>query len=206
MQNGLGIEEDLDDMFPEQRILGAIAFICCNRAPGGVVKHLREGFIRIGELDPTAPLDRAKAIARCFTESGVECAVLESLAHGRWEKLAWNIPFNGLGALLYQTTDQLLASRQTRDRVEALMREVIRIANAINIDLGSDLIDRMIQLTLPIGPYKTSMQIDRETGRPMEIDAIIGRPLGVAKNYAIETPVLRDLYATLLRIQTAGES
>ena len=84
MQNGLGIEEDLAELFGEERILGAIAFICCNRAGGGVVKHLREGFIRIGELVPTAPLDRAHKNARCFTERGVDCTVLTSLARGRW--------------------------------------------------------------------------------------------------------------------------
>jgi 2-dehydropantoate 2-reductase len=200
MQNGIGVEEDLAAMFGAKRMLGAMAFICCNR-DDGVVKHIAEGFIRLGEFD-RPPSERTHAIARLFTESKVNCTVLDDLRRGRWEKLVWNIPFNGLGALLNLTTDRLLADEKTRARVVGLMREVISIARANGVEIPESFLDRMIQITLPIGPYKTSMQIDREAGRAMEIEPIIGRPLKVGRGHGMALPLLEELYRGLCEIRT----
>src|SRR5205823_14895069 len=93
MQNGLGIEDDLATMFGAQRVLGAIAFICCNRVSAGAVNHSREGFIRIGELN-AAPAQRVNTIESIFNASAIQCTTLPNLRRRRWEKLVWNIPFN----------------------------------------------------------------------------------------------------------------
>jgi 2-dehydropantoate 2-reductase len=201
MQNGLGIEEDFAAMFGADRVLGAIAFICCNRIGAGAVNHIREGFIRIGELN-RAPAQRANIIASIFNASAIQCTALPNLRRGRWEKLVWNIPFNGLGALRQQTTEALLSCE--RDPVAALMREVIQIAQAERFEFPVDLPERLIRMTAPMGPYKTSMQIDRETRSPLEIEAIIGRPLRVAREHNLPVPRLDELYEGLTRICLPG--
>ena len=201
LQNGLGIEDDLAARFGAHRILGGIAFIACNRTEDGVVKHLREGFVRVGSFDPV-DRERPAAIAKLFKDSGIDCTVLDNLRRGRWEKLVWNIPFNGLGALLNLTTDELLRSH--RDRVEALMHEVIQIAESEGLSFPADLITRLIRLTEPLGPYKTSMQIDREQGRPLEIESIIGRPLKVAIERKVQRPVLKNLHGALISLPASN--
>jgi 2-dehydropantoate 2-reductase len=200
MQNGLGIEEDLAAKFGEQRLMGAIAFTCCNRVAAGAVKHIREGFIRIGELN-RPPAQQTQDIAAMFNASQVQCTILPNLRRGRWEKLVWNIPFNGLGALREQTTEELLIT--DRDFVAGLMNEVIQIAHAEGFDFPEDLPERLIRMTAPMGRYKTSMQIDRELGLPLEIDAIIGRPLQVAQQRKVPSPRLQKLYEGLSQIPLA---
>ena len=160
-----------------------------------------EGFVRVGSFD-LFDRQRPQAIGRLFNDAGIDCTVMENLRRGRWEKLVWNIPFNGLGALLDRTTEALL----THDRatVEALMREVISIAQAEGFDFPSDLPTRLIRMTEPMGPYKTSMQIDREQNRPMEIEAIIGRPLKIAREHGVPTPELIKLHQGLISLPVAN--
>lgn len=201
MQNGLGIEEDLATIFGAQRVLGAIAFICCNRVGAGAVNHIREGFIRIGELN-RAPTQRTEIVSSIFNSSQIQCTVLPNLRRGRWEKLVWNIPFNGLGALRQQTTEELL--KNDTETLAGLMYEVIQIAAAEGFEIPADLPERLIRMTAPMGPYRTSMQVDRASGSPLEIEAIIGRPLRVARERHVPVPRLEELYEGLTRIRLPG--
>ena len=40
---------------------------------------------------------RTHDLAAMFNHAGVPCKVTDNLARAHWEKLVWNIPFNGLG-------------------------------------------------------------------------------------------------------------
>src|SRR5204863_5508354 len=76
MQNGLGNEEDLAELFGARRVLGAMAFVCNNRVAPGVIRHQSEGWIRLAEFDrPPGP--RVRRIGEMFTDSGVECTVVD---------------------------------------------------------------------------------------------------------------------------------
>jgi len=197
LQNGLGNEQRLAELFGEQRVLGGIAFVCINRTGPGQISHMDHGLIRLGEYRGR-PSERAQWLADLFSASNVPCSVLDSLAAGRWEKLIWNVPFNGLGALLDYSTDLLL--ERAGDLVRQLMREVIDAAAALEIDFDPTIIEEKMRHTLSMGAYKTSMQIDRQMRRPMEIEAIIGSPLSEAARQGVATPGLEMLYQLLLAI------
>jgi 2-dehydropantoate 2-reductase len=96
LQNGLGNEEALAQIFPPEQILGGLCFVCLNRIEPGVIDHQAHGKIVMGEFNRW-PEPRTHDIASAIRHSGVPCAVSDSLAKARWEKLVWNIPFNGLG-------------------------------------------------------------------------------------------------------------
>jgi len=196
LQNGLGNEELLGSLFGKERIVGGMAFVCINRIGPGEISHTDHGMIRIGE--PGGGIsDRANKIADLFTTSKVPCSVLENLAQGRWDKLIWNVPFNGLGAVLDMTTDQLIGSEQGLSLVRKLCEEVIAICQPLNIQFNLNIIEEKIRHTRTMGAYKTSMQIDRQMGRPMEIEAIIGRPLEEARRYSVTTSYLAMLHSML---------
>jgi 2-dehydropantoate 2-reductase len=96
LQNGLGNEEQLARLFPAEQILGGLCFVCLNRLEPGVICHFDHGLIVLGEWrrPPTA---RTQQLAAVFKDAGVPCRVTDSLERAHWEKLVWNIPFNGLG-------------------------------------------------------------------------------------------------------------
>jgi 2-dehydropantoate 2-reductase len=199
MQNGLGNEEDLADLFGSERVMGAMAFTCNNRLAPGVISHTAEGWIRLGEHDrATGP--RARRLGQMFNDSGVECTVVDNLKHGRWEKILWNVPFNGLGALLSATTDVLLSTPDAEALVISLMQEALAAAASLGLHYPPDWVPDKIALTRRVGAYKTSMQIDREQGRPMEIEAIVGRPVKIAQQHGVPVPRMEMLYRMLCLI------
>jgi len=199
LQNGLGNEQRLAEQFGEHRVLGGMAFVCVNRTGPGQIAHLDHGVIRLGEYKG-GPSERAERIAQLFRSSNVPCAVLDNLAAGRWEKLVWNVPFNGLGAMLNYSTDQLL--ERAPELIRQLMREVIDAAAALEIDFDPSLIEEKMRHTLSMGAYQTSMQIDRQMNRPMEVQAIIGAPLQDAIHNGVSTPAMQMLYNLLKAIDT----
>jgi len=203
LQNGLGSEETLAEQFGAERVMGGLAFVCINRTAPGVIEHLSHGLVKLGDF-VGGDTPRARQVSGWFRAAGIECEVLKSVAEGRWEKLVWNIPFNGLGALLDAPTDRLVGCDAGLRLVRGLMDEVVRIAASAGVSLPPDLPEFHIRRTVKMGAYQTSMQIDRRMGRPLEIEAILGRPLKIAQINSIDAPLLGMLY-DLLSIVNIGK-
>jgi len=193
IQNGLGNEERLAELFGRERIMGGLAFVCINRMKDGTICHLDHGQIKLAEFNGP-PRERTRQISELFNAAKVRCEVLDDLRFARWEKLVWNVPFNGLGAVLNKTTDLLIGSNEGVALVRALMQEVIETAASLNIQFPQTLPEEKIAHTRTMGAYRTSMQIDRQEGRPLEIDSIIYRPLMAATAGKIATPCMQTLY------------
>jgi 2-dehydropantoate 2-reductase len=193
LQNGLGNEDRLAELFGPQRILGGLAFVCIHRLEPGVVHHMDHGYVRVGEFIETGN-EKARAITEMFRKSKVDCDVLESLKRGRWAKLVWNIPFNGLGAALDMATDELMCSADGEQLVRAIMKEVIAGARGCGVELPESVIDQRIAETRTMGSYKSSMQLDRENNRPLEVEAILGEPVRQAALAGVPMPLVAELY------------
>ncbi len=227
LQNGLGNEEQLARLFPVGQIMGGLCFVCLNRIASGVIRHLGYGQVVLGEFQrPPAP--RTCDLAARFTEAGVPCNVSEDLARAHWEKLVWNIPFNGLGVagaagpealeglssvshpspLVPQpgnpphclTTDILLADPRWSRLVRELMLEVIAAAHALGHDIPEALADRQIARTRTMGAYKASTLIDFERGQAIELESLFLEPLRQAARVGVAVPRLSALCAVLERL------
>jgi len=204
LQNGLGNEEALAELFGGERIIGGVAFLCSNRGEPGVVHHLGAGRIVLGEFVERDG-QRLERLAEMFRGAGVDCRTTADLKRARWEKLVWNIPFNGLSALLRQSVDRLLAVPVTRTLVREIMLEVIRAGNAqgLHSDIPEKFAESMMEFTDNMGVYKPSMQIDREEGRELEIGAILRTPLRFGAEKGIGMP-RTEMLATLLEQAQSG--
>lgn len=215
LQNGLGNEEALAQLFPPTQILGGLCFVCLNRVAPGEIVHLDQGMIRLGEF-LRGPEPRTHDLATHFKQAGIPCKVAENLALAHWEKLVWNIPFNGLGvasAAGYEavqhatspaptrqpclTTDRLLDRGPWEQLVKELMLEVIASARALGHELDPALADKMIERTRTMGIYQASTLIDFERGAPLELASLFLEPLRQAQTHGVPTPRLRGLCQTL---------
>lgn len=224
LQNGLDNEEQLARLFPVAQILGGLCFVCLNRIAPGVICHTDHGLIVLGEFQ-RPPLPRTHEIAAALRAAGVPCNVTEDLARAHWEKLVWNIPFNGLGvasaagyAALTATaapqiakapagpcldTKQLLSDPRWEQLVRELMLEVIAAANALGHALKPELAMQMIERTRTMGGYKASTLLDFEQGRPLELDSLFLAPLRLAQQAGVVTPRLAALCDVLRRLNPA---
>jgi 2-dehydropantoate 2-reductase len=191
LQNGLGNEELLAGAFGTEAVIGGVAFLCCNRGEPGSVHHLDQGSIRIAEFGKELSA-RVEQLAGIFNQAGIPCEACSDLARIRWEKLVWNIPFNGLCALTDLPTDRLLNGPKTRQLITEMMQEVIAAANRQGLSEpieGPDFIEQQLHATAGMGAYRPSMMIDRQQASPLELTAIYGIPLKRAADTA--TPMLR---------------
>jgi 2-dehydropantoate 2-reductase len=204
LQNGLGNEETLAELFGGERIIGGVAFLCANRGEPGEVHHLRAGRIVLGEYQHLNR-GRVENLQAMFTRAGVECRITDDLKRSRWEKLVWNIPFNGLCALLQQPVNILLANYACRSMVREIMLEVIAAANAqdLTVMIADEFADEMLNFTDTMGEYRPSMQIDRELGRQLEIDSIFGEPLAYGMRKGMVMPRVKML--AILLEQATGQ-
>lgn len=219
LQNGLGNEEALAKLFPPAQILGGLCFVCLNRIAPGVIHHLDHGLIMLGEFQRW-PEPRTHDLASMFKHAGVVCKVSDNLARAHWEKLVWNIPFNGLGvasAAGYEvllvppsvppatrlpclTTNQLLDNGRWEALVRGLMNEVIAAANALGHAIEPTLADKMIERTRTMGTYKASTILDFERGQPLELESLFLEPLRQAQQAGVATPRLATLGEVLRQL------
>ena len=197
LQNGLGNEEFIAKKFGSYRVLGGLCFVCLNRVSKGVVRHIAQGTISCGEF-MGLPLPRTHDVALMFKSAGIPFIVAESLIEQRWKKLVWNIPFNGISISEGGVdTSVILKDKSLLFLVEALMREVIQVANKLGYDLSNSLIDHNIKETKSMGPYRPSSMIDFMEGRPVEVEAIWGNPVRVGRSVGVEIPRMEALYDSI---------
>ncbi len=199
LQNGLGNEELLAEAFGAECVLGGVAFLCSNRGEPGIVHHLGEGRIRLGEFSGGSS-QRSNNLADMFQAAGVPCTAVSDLRRARWEKLVWNIPFNGLCALLERDVTDLLNHPESKELARNLMLEVIAGANAQSLKEpinGQEFSQQMIAFTENMDHYRPSMMIDRAEGLPLELRAIYAVPLQQAKAAGISMPQVAMLNTLL---------
>lgn len=205
LQNGLGNCERIAEITGAERVLGGLCFVCINRISPGLVSHSAGGRVAIGEWR-VGLAGRAAEVSRRFKNAGIPGVAVDDLEQAQWEKLVWNIPFNGLSvADGGVTTDVLLASADTENEVRALMAEVIAAGRAQGLELGDELIDFNVDRTRPMGPYRTSSMIDFVEGREVEVGPIWEEPLRRAKEAGVAIPCLEKLLARIKqRLGRAG--
>jgi len=199
LQNGLGSEDLLAEAFDPAQIIGGTAFLCCNRGEPGTVHHLDQGSVRLAEFTDGIT-QRLKDLTVTFNKADIPCEACTDLARIRWEKLVWNIPFNGLCALTGLATDRLLACAETRTLIIEMMQEVIAAANRQGLSEPIDansFIRKMISATEGMDAYRPSMMIDRLNGQPLELEAIYGLPLQRAAQQGAPMTRVGMLYALL---------
>lgn len=201
LQNGLGIETEIAQIVSNVNIMGGLCFLCSNKIAPGHIHHLDYGKITLGEYatnyHAVGITERMKAISQDFENAGIEIELTEDLLLGRWKKLMWNIPYNGLSVILDATTDEIMADMYTRTLVEQLMKEVQLGAKSTGRIIPDSFIQTMLDYTVKMKPYRTSMKIDFDENRPLEVEAIVGNPLRIAAENNVSLPLIRCLYQQL---------
>ena len=224
LQNGLGNEERLAQLFPLEQILGGLCFVCLNREEPGVIRYIDHGLIVLGEFKrPSQP--RTHDLAALFQNAGVKCHVTEELARAHWEKLVWNIPFNGLGVASAAgfealtsahgscftihvsgpclTTDKLLGDVRWEKIVRELMLEVIVAAGALGFVIPPTFAEKQIDRTRTMGEYRPSTLVDFEAGRPLELESLFLEPLRQARRAGVAVPRLEVLCRVLQQLDNS---
>jgi len=203
IENGVGIEDEIAASFPDNEVLSSIAFVGVGRGAPGEIVHQTHGSLVLGKY-PSGIGATAEKLAALFEASGVRCKLTDNVVGARWQKAVWNAPFNPisiLGGVL--DTAAMLRTEDDRAFIRKAMQEVCATAAAAGHPQSPKLVDAMIANTLEMPAYKTSMALDYEQGRPMEIEAILGNVVRAARATGVATPTLDAIYALARMVAAA---
>ena len=197
LQNGIFIETDIKQAFPGKELLSGLAFVCVSRLKPGYVHHQDYGALCIGKY-PKGSSDAALLLSKQFESIGTKCIVSEDVLSARFKKLCWNAPFNPLSVTEGElSTESLLAIKGMEQTIYRIMKEVQHIANHCGHGFSDEVIHKHIADTKKMVAYKTSMLLDWQHNRDIEIDAILGHAIAYAKNEQLQCPELIALYDKL---------
>ena len=201
ISNGVEIEEEIAVAFPDHELISGLAFICVTRTAPGRIWHQAYGRLVLGNY-PDGLSEKTKALCAAYQQAGISCTATRDIVTARWQKCVWNAAFNPLSVLSGGlSTREILAMQEPL--VRAIMEEIALIARSVGHPLDPKVVDQQVESTQKMPPYKTSMLLDFEAGRPMETEAILGNAVRAGRRAAANVPRLETLYG-LLKLREEG--
>ncbi|KAM0273610.1 hypothetical protein ACHAQH_008204 [Verticillium albo-atrum] len=206
IQNGVGNEEPFRKLFPRTTIISCVTWTAATQPQPGQFAQIKSEDLQIGlypneKADPWSEQEKLDNFSALLTQGKTVFNIVPDIQVLRWEKVLWNVAWNSLTTLtLLDTHAWLSSSPGAKPMTRKLMGEVINVARACNVPLEYELADRLISRILSIGLISSSMSMDYQAGREMEVEIILGYPLKKAKELGVATPMLEALYTILVAV------
>jgi 2-dehydropantoate 2-reductase len=192
------------EKIPADRVIGCVVYPASELIAPGVVKHIEGDRFPVGELDGSSS-ERVNRISACFTQAGFKAPVLDNIRAEIWLKLWGNLTFNPISALSHSTLVDICQYPPARELAAGMMREAEEVATKLGIQFRVTL-EKRIAGAEKVGKHKTSMLQDIEAGREVEIDALVGSVVELARLTGTPTPHIDTTYALVkLLAKTMGE-
>ena len=175
------------------RVIGCVVFPAGEIVSPGIVRHTEGNRFPLGELDGS-DTRRARTLVDMFTNAGFKSFVLDDIRAEVWLKLLGNLSFNPISALTHATLVDICQYPPSRALAKSLMEEAQAVASRLGITFRVS-IEKRIAGAEKVGKHKTSMLQDVEAGRELELEAIMGAVVELARLTGIATPGIDAIYA-----------
>jgi 2-dehydropantoate 2-reductase len=202
LQNGIDAADRIDAVVGLDRVLGGVTWISSAiEAPGLIRQVSTFRRIVVGELDGRVT-PRAQAVVAALQDSGASVELADDIHKVLWTKFVFIAALSGVGALTRLEIGHYRAVPETRTLLVSLMREVAAVARASGVPLEPDVIDGALDIVDSAAPHiKASMQRDVETGRPSELESMIGVIGRKGRELGVPTSTADMVYAALLPVE-----
>jgi 2-dehydropantoate 2-reductase len=180
---------------PADRIIGCVAHISAQVVRPGVVRCLSAGKLVLGEPDGGIT-PALRSVASLVSEAGIDACASADIRQEIWTKLIGNLAFNPISALTGARMSDIFANPGLVNLARRVMQEGMAVGAAMGIDFPID-VEQRLDMARAIGPAKLSMLQDLESGRAMEVDAIVTAVLELAVRHGIAVPAIRTLHALI---------
>ncbi len=184
---------DIAGALPFNRIIGCVVHASCRREAPNHVRVIHAEKLILGE-PAGGNSTRVERLCELFHTEGIACEQSATIRRAIWYKLWGNATINPLSALTRSTADQLLDDNAVRALMAEAMDELAAIGAAIGYPIAETADDRMA-VTARLGAFRSSMLQDVEAGRPIELEALLGAPIEIAREVDLPTPQLDRIYA-----------
>jgi 2-dehydropantoate 2-reductase len=192
------------DKIPCDRVIGCVVYPAAELVSPGVIKHVEGNRFPVGEPDGSSS-ERVARVSQCFIKAGMQAPVLSDIRSEIWLKLWGNLTFNPISALSRATLAGICQYPPSRAIAAAMMAEAQNVGTKLGVTFRVTL-EKRIAGAEKVGHHKTSMLQDVEAARTLEIDALLGSVVELAKLTDTPTPHIDTVYAlTKLLAKTLDE-
>jgi 2-dehydropantoate 2-reductase len=192
-------------VLPPERAIGCVVYPATVIESPGVIRHLEGTRFSIGE--PSGEISaRCTALSDAMVAGGLKCPVEAGIRDDIWIKLMGNVAFNPLSALTRATMAEICQHPHTRRLVTQIMSETLEIAARVGSTPDIS-VDKRLRGAEKVGHHKTSMLQDLESGKRLELDAIVTAVVEMADITGVAAPTLRTVHAAadlLARTECGG--
>jgi 2-dehydropantoate 2-reductase len=200
LQNGIDNHERIDAVLGAGVALPGTIRIETTIVEPGVIAHTSPmHLIRFGEVGPDGPKsDRVERLREAFAEADLSVHIPRDMRFDLWNKFLMIVAFGGLTTLARANLGEILASPELTATFGDILGEVAAVSKAEGVDLGDDVVDKMLEMYRGLHPsFKSSMQRDLERGKRLEVDALAGVVSRLGAKHGIPTPVTSCVNAVL---------
>lgn len=192
LQNGLGNEDVLKEMFPQNPILQGVLWMTGTlTAPGRVKANVGAGTaIIIGSVDKTPGSEEAaKNMAAHLCTGGITAEFTDDVQKHIWAKAVINACVNGPCGILRMNVKSLFNHPLGMKLVQEITQEVINVAaqKGIRLEYASLMAD-MVSSVARAGEHLPSMAQDIRYKRKTEIDFLNGAIAAYGAQLGVPTP------------------
>ena len=187
-----------------ERLIGSIVYPAAELVEPGVVKVIEGNRFSLGELDGQRT-PRVEALSKSLMAAGFKAPVARDIRSELWVKLWGNLSFNPISALTHATLEEICRFAPTRELAARMMTEAKAVGEKLGVEFKISL-EQRIAGAEGVGAHKTSMLQDVEQGRAIELQALVGSVVELARITQTPTPTIDAIYAaTALLARTLAD-
>ena len=200
IQNGIGVEKEVQEMFLGVHLAAGIAYVCIGKFGPGHIKHQDLGLLQLAPYKEGEQTEVLTQVIEDLQSTGIPAKLIDYQG-ARWRKCVWNIPFNGLTVVLNTSTKAIVNNPASCDLVRRIIFEVVEAANHCGGNIPHSVADDTVEMTKKMIPYSPSMKLDYDFHRPMEIRYLYTNAIAEARSNGVEMPLTQMLEQELRFIE-----
>lgn len=190
VMNGLESEEYIGSVYGMDKMLYAVSVGIDALREGNRITYTKPGIHYFGEARNDGTSKKVARVQKAFEQAGIPYETPRDMIRIMWWKFMINVGMNQASAVTRAPYGVFQASDDARRLMQALMEEVIRLAEAKKIQLTEKDLDHWHTVLQSLSPGgKTSMLQDIEAGRKTEVEMFAGKVVALGKNLSVPTPV-----------------
>jgi 2-dehydropantoate 2-reductase len=191
LQNGVESVDLLTEAIGRSHVAGGVAHVFAVVAEPGVIRHTALDLIIVGELDG-ASTPRIEQLHEMARQAGFECRVTGQIDMEIWLKFVRLSAFSGMTAVTRSPLGVIREDPDLLAMLQAAVMEGMAVAHAKKIQFPSNALADMFAHMATMPPQsKSSMLVDLERGRRLELPWLSGAVLRLGRELGVETPIHR---------------
>jgi 2-dehydropantoate 2-reductase len=200
LQNGVDSADEVAAVVGRAVVLAGTTYIAATLVEPGVIEYLgRFRLIAFGEaFGNRVVTDRVARIRDALIAADIQAEAAADSRVPIWEKFIYLAPLAGLTAATRLPIGPAWAQAAFRETFDRAMAEVEALARHEGVPVAPDVRAQKLRYLDASPPaMRSSMMVDITSGRPLELEALMGAVVRRGRAAGIPTPVMTSLYGIL---------